>query len=278
MPFLMMFYPPPTQFDVPKMPKRNITQAAAWPDVRPSDKFLTYFAIGLDTTSNKMTICRIPLDTDDTKRGVTMKLWSDSFDDGARIPNEFVFGIHDPESHIALSANKNPHLAWSDLPEGTKSLALVVHDPDVPSVGDDVNQEGRTVSADLPRVDFYHWVLVDLPADTAAIEAGEFCDGVTARGKEGPAAARDTRQGTNDYTGWFSGDADMEGDYFGYDGPCPPWNDESLHHYHFTLYALDVDKAPVEGKFGGADVVAAIEGHVLDKATLVGTYAINPDV
>jgi len=207
-----------------------------------------------------------------------MKLWSDSFEDGARIPAPFVFGIHDPDSHIALSDNKNPHLAWSDVPDGTRSLVLVVYDPDVPSKPDDVNKEGHSVSADLPRVDFYHWLLVDIPPSTSTIAEGAFSDSITARGKDGPDAGDSLRHGLNDYTGWFSGDPDMEGDYFGYDGPCPPWNDELLHHYHFTLYALDVDKLPVEGKFGGGDVLAAIEGHVLDQASFIGVYAINPDV
>ena len=53
-----------------------------------------------------------------------------------------------------MSDNKNPHLQWSDLPAGTRSLVLICHDYDVPSKGDDVNQEGKTVSANLPRVDF----------------------------------------------------------------------------------------------------------------------------
>ena len=94
--------------------------------------------------------------------------------------------------------------------------------------------------ASLPRVDFFHWVLVDLPPDARPIERGEFSDGVTARGKPGPHAPRGARQGINDYTGWFAGDKDMAGNYFGYDGPCPPWNDALPHHYVFTLYALDV--------------------------------------
>ena len=131
------------------------------------------------------------------------------------------------------------------MPPGTQSLALVCHDPDVPSRGDDVNQEGRVVPASLPRVDFFHWVLVDLPPDTPPIARGEFSDGVTARGKPGPHAPRGARQGINDYTGWFAGDKDMAGNYFGYDGPCPPWNDAIPHRYVFTLYALDVPRLDV---------------------------------
>lgn len=208
--------------------------------------------------------------------GTEMKVWSESFENGAAIPAEFAFGEHDAESHVKLCPNRNPHVAWSDLPEATKSLVLVVHDSDVPSRGDDVNQEGKTVPADLPRVDFYHWLLVDLSPDRSPIAAGELSDGIQARGKPGPDAARG-RQGVNDYTGWFSGDEDMKGTYFGYDGPCPPWNDSIVHHYHLTLYALDLERAPVEGEFQGADLLAAIEGHILDKASFVGSYTINPD-
>lgn len=206
-----------------------------------------------------------------------MRLWSDSFKDGEAIPTRYAFGKPHPETHVQLSDNVNPHLAWEDVPAGTRSFALVCHDVDVPTKPDDVNQEGRTVPADLPRTDFYHWVLVDLAGDRTSIGEGEFSSGVTVKGKSGPEGPGGTRQGRNDYTGWFGGDPDMAGDYFGYDGPGPPWNDELVHHYHFTLYALDVERCPVEGPFGGPDVLKAIDGHVLDQASIVGSYAIYPN-
>jgi hypothetical protein len=70
----------------------------------------------------------------------------------------------------------------------------------------------------------------------------------------------------------------MSGDYFGYDGPCPPWNDTIVHHYHFTLYALDVETCAVDGAFAGADVLEALKGHILAEASIVGTYTLNPQV
>jgi Raf kinase inhibitor-like YbhB/YbcL family protein len=207
-----------------------------------------------------------------------MKLISRSFENGRRIPARFAFGKYDPASHIALSENLNPHFEWSELPNGTRSLALVMHDPDVPSRPDDVNKEGKVVSAELPRVEFFHWALVDLKPQPNAIQEGEFSRGVTARGKQGPEGPRGTRQGLNNYTQWFASDEQMRGDYFGYDGPCPPWNDKLLHHYHFTLYALDVERCPVSGKFTAEDVRKAVRGHVLGQASIMGTYATNPEV
>ena len=180
-----------------------------------------------------------------------MKLATTAFDDMAAIPAEFAFCAPDSGQHVKMSANRNPDFAWRELPAGTRSLALICHDPDVPSKGDDVNQEGRTVPASLPRVDFFHWVLIDLPADTPQIERGEFSDGITARGKPGPHAPRGARQGLNDYTGWFAADKDMAGQYFGYDGPCPPWNDAIPHRYVFTLYALDVPRLARAGRLQG---------------------------
>lgn len=209
-----------------------------------------------------------------------MKLWSESFSDGERIPSQFAFGAIDPVTHVRLSDNRNPHFAWSDVPSGTQSLALICHDPDVPSRGDDVNQEGKTVPHDLPRVDFFHWVLIDLPADRKQIAAGEFSRGVSPRGKPGPQvegyAQSSMRHGLNDYTGWFASDEQMKGDYFGYDGPCPPWNDSILHRYVFTLYALDIPRVPVEGKFTGQQVRDAIKDHVLAQASVMGMYTLNP--
>lgn len=205
-----------------------------------------------------------------------MKLSSSSFGDKQRIPGAFAFAVPHATEHVALSSNRNPQFAWSGAPAGTKSFALVCHDPDVPSKGDDVNKEGHSVPASLPRVDFYHWLLVDIPAGTSSIAEGEYSEGISARGKPGPEAKGGTRQGINDYTGWFAGDKDMSGNYFGYDGPCPPWNDEILHHYVFTLYALDCARCPVEGAFKGADLLKAIEGRVLAKASLTGIYTLNP--
>lgn len=205
-----------------------------------------------------------------------MKLTSTSFADGQKIPGEFSFCIPDPAHHVCLGSNRNPHLAWSDAPSTSQSFVVICHDPDVPSQGDDVNQEGRTVPATLPRVDFFHWVLVDLPAAVNTIKEGEFSSDVTPRGKPGPQAAQGSRQGINNYTDWFAGDHDMCGDYYGYDGPCPPWNDEIIHHYIFTVYALDIEKLPLDGKFGGPEVRAAMQGHILAEASLTGTYTLNP--
>jgi Raf kinase inhibitor-like YbhB/YbcL family protein len=211
-----------------------------------------------------------------------MKFWSDSFLDGGYIPAEYALGAIDPATHVTLSGNKNPHLAWSDLPSGTKSLVVICHDPDVPSRGDDVNREGRSVPPDLPRVDFFHWTMVDLPTDSPAIAAAEFSEGVTSHGKPGPevfsSGRTGLRHGINDYTGWFAGDAAMAGDYYGYDGPCPPWNDTIVHRYVFTLYALNIARIPVNGRFSGPQVREAMRGAILAEARIVGIYSLNPEM
>ncbi len=210
-----------------------------------------------------------------------MRLWSDSFANGAVIPADFAFGKPSPHAHVALSTNRNPHLAWDDVPDGTRSFALVVHDPDVPSRPDDVNQEGRTVPADLPRVEFIHWLLFDLPAEVRAIDDGSFSHAVTPRGKHGPMIAHSpvdgVLHGLNGYTEWFAGDAEMGGDYYGYDGPCPPWNDSIEHRYVFTLHALSTDRLVVSGRVTAEAVRAAMLGHVLAEATLTGRYSLNVD-
>ena len=128
---------------------------------------------------------------------------------------------------------------------------------------------------DLPRVDFTHWVLIDLPASCTSIDAGQFSGEVTPCGKAGPGAPLGSRQGINDYTAWFAGDADMRGDYYGYDGPCPPWNDLRLHRYVFTVYALDVAQMDLTGKFTGPEALVAMQGHILAQASMTGTYTLN---
>ena len=206
-----------------------------------------------------------------------MHLRSDSFRPYDTLDTRLCFAEHHPATHVTLSGNKNPHLAWSDVPEGTRSFALICFDPDVPSRGDDVNQEGRTVPIDLPRVDFFHWVVADLPATLRQIAEGSHSDGVTARGKAPGATPDGGVHGANNYTDWFAGNADMSGSYCGYDGPGPPWNDERVHAYRFQLFAVDVPSLGLTSPFSGEDLRAALQGHVLATAELVGLYHINPN-
>jgi Raf kinase inhibitor-like YbhB/YbcL family protein len=206
-----------------------------------------------------------------------MKLLSDSILDGGNIADRFAFGKPHPDTHFTFSDNVSPHLAWTDAPANTASFVVICHDSDVPSVGDDVNKEGRSVPHDLPRVDFFHWVLIDVPASVCSLAEGDHAAGVVTRGKPAGPAPVGT-QGLNDFTGWFAGHPDMGGQYAGYDGPAPPWNDTRLHHYHFTVYALSVARLPVAPGFGGADVQRAMTGHVLAQASIQGTYTMNPDL
>jgi Raf kinase inhibitor-like YbhB/YbcL family protein len=206
-----------------------------------------------------------------------MQLRSDSFKHRGPIPAEFAFGrTGDGGEPCVLSANRNPHLAWSDAPANTRSFVLLCIDPDVPSRPDDVNQPDREVSPDLPRVDFTHWAMIDIAPDVHEIAAGSCSDGVTARGKTHPPGPAGARQGENDYTGWFQGDPDMAGSYLGYDGPCPPFNDSIVHRYFFRLFALDVERLDVPAKFTVGDVQRAMQGRILAETLIEGTYTLNP--
>ena len=205
-----------------------------------------------------------------------MELTTTSFEVGGRIDSQYALAMAHPETRVTFAGNLNPELSWTGAPEDTRSFTLICHDPDAPSVGDDVNQPGREVPADLPRVDFFHWVVVDIPVSVTSIAEGEFSDGVVTGGRDAADGPYGSRQGLNDYTGWFTGDPDMAGSYYGYDGPAPPWNDSVVHHYLFTLFALDVESVDIGGDFGGEDVRSAIEGHVLAEASVEGTYTQNP--
>ncbi|NYT66580.1 YbhB/YbcL family Raf kinase inhibitor-like protein [Alcaligenaceae bacterium] len=207
-----------------------------------------------------------------------MKLSSSSFADQGVIPARNAYGKPDPKLHVALAGNANPQLSWSDAPATTQSFVVVCHDPDVPSKPDDINREDREIPADLPRVDFYHWALIDIPPSTTDIAEGAYSDGVTHRGKAGPLALDGTRQALNSFTDFFAADRDLNGDYFGYDGPCPPWNDALVHRYVFTVYALDISELGFEGRFTGADVIHVIQGHVLAQAEITGIYSLNPRI
>ncbi len=210
-----------------------------------------------------------------------MKLWSDSWTNGDRIPARYAAGRPDGSGRAVFGDNLNPHLAWSEVPAATRSMVLICHDFDGPTRADGVNEAGRELPSELPRADFFHWVLVDLPPRPTVIEEGQFSRAFTPRGKAGPllqapTGAGGARQGLNDYTRWFAGHGELAGDYFGYDGPFPPWNDSLVHHYVFTLYAVVLPRLPLEGAFSGTQVRRALAGQVLAEATFSGTYTLNP--
>jgi len=201
---------------------------------------------------------------------------SKSFHDMQPIPAECAFGQPGPQGEpCVFAANRHPHLTWSDVPEGTRSFVLTCIDVDAPSVGDDVNQVGRSVRAALPRTEFVHWLMIDISPEYREFGVGACAEGVVAHGKQEVSGPPGSRQGINDYTGWFAADESMRGDYYGYDGPCPPWNDERLHHYHFRVAALDVASLGLEGRFDISAVRKAMQGHVLAEAELIGTYTLS---
>jgi Raf kinase inhibitor-like YbhB/YbcL family protein len=127
----------------------------------------------------------------------------------------------------------SPPLAWTGVPEAAKTLVLVVEDPDAPDPA-------------APKRIWTHWVLFDLPPDCRGLDEGADGDGLPTG----------TRVGLND---WKRAD---------WGGPCPPIG---RHRYFFRLFALDISLGP-RGPIGRADVLEALEGHVLAKAELVGTY------
>jgi len=145
----------------------------------------------------------------------------------------FAFGEPIPSRYTCEGNDTSPELAWSAVPEEARSLVLIVDDPDAPDPA-------------APRMTWVHWVLYNIPADTSGLPEG-IAPGDLPAGTIG---------GIND---WHR---------TGYGGPCPPIG---RHRYFFKLYALD-RFLPDLGKAGKADVEAAMQGHVLENADLIGTY------
>ena len=221
-----------------------------------------------------------------------MKLWSDQWGNGEPLPERYAAGRLQSGGGVGFGANLSPPLRWSGMPAGARSLVLLCNDFDAPGLNDDVGRPGRDpatdfsaelsgelsieLRADPVRMDFFHWVLIDLPPDTPGLAEGEWGRGFTARGKPGPATRLGARHGLNDFTTRFARDRNLAGDYHGYDGPFPPANDSLVHHCVFALYALDLQRLPIEGSFTGPQVLHAMAGHVLGSATHSGTYTLNP--
>ena len=203
--------------------------------------------------------------TDSAKLNVTIP----AFESGAPIPEKYAYCMPDGKGRTKDGGNTNPEIRWSGAPEGTKSYAILVIDPDVPASFELANQAGKTIPENFPRRDFYHWVLFDISATVTSIEEGRDSAKVVAGGKPiGKLAYGIT--GPNDFAKAYGGS------YGGYDGPCPPWNDERLHHYHFIVYALDVETLGLSGPLEGKLVQDAIKGHVLASGEAMGTYTNHP--
>ena len=138
-----------------------------------------------------------------------------------------------PRRYTCEGEDVSPPLAWSEAPEGAKRFALIVDDPDAPD-------------PKAPRMTWVHWVLYNLPATLAALPEG----------MKREALPSGTQEGKNDWN------------HTGYGGPCPPIG---RHRYFHKLYAIDTVlpdlKTPTK-----ASLEAAMAGHVLAQAELVGTY------
>ena len=200
-----------------------------------------------------------------------MHLFSQSFEHQQPLPAEFALGAHGGQG---FGGNRNPHLAWRDVPAGTQSFALLCIDTDAPTDGALVANAATPIPVGHPRGDFVHWAVANLPATLREIPAGSCSDGLSAKGKPAGDDAGGIR-GLNDYTGWFAGDTAMGGQYFGYDGPYPPPHDLRVHRYFFRLFALNVPALPLPTAFTAADVFRAMHGHVLGEAAIYGTYSLN---
>ncbi len=147
--------------------------------------------------------------------------------------NAFNAGTDIPTVHTCDGTNVSPPLAWSGLPPGTKSLALIVDDPDAPDPA-------------APQRTWVHWVIYDLPASAEGLPQD-------VKTQDLPPG---TQEGLNDWKNC------------GYGGPCPPIG---RHRYVHKLYALDVT-LPQLGHPTKAQLETAMHGHVLEQTELIGLY------
>ena len=159
---------------------------------------------------------------------------SSAFIDGGPIPREYT----------CEGAGASPPLKWSGAPSSTRSFALIVDDPDAPD-------------PHAPQKTWVHWVVYNLPADTASLIAGAAKQGLPRGAAQG--LPRGAAQGLNDWN------------HASYGGPCPPIG---RHRYVHKLYALDAF-LPNSGPPTKAMLLKAMKGHVLGEAQLIGTYRMG---
>lgn len=175
----------------------------------------------------------------------------------AAIPAKFALCKATDDGKSTGGENTRPTISWQGAPSGTKSFAVVVMDPDVPASFADAGKDGKVVKHDAKRQLFYHWALADIPATVTTIPGGASSKAPAF----GTAATGSLEKYLDDATQ--------------YGGPCPPWNDERLHHYHFTVYALDVAALTLPDAPSAKDVEKAVADHVVASGTVTGTYTLN---
>lgn len=180
------------------------------------------------------------------------------------------------DAQVDNGVDRSVGLAWSPGPEGTKSYVVIAVDTDVPTDFTYANRLDRTLPASMKRQEFYHWVLYDIPPSITAIPAGADSRRFEIRGKFEPKTPYGTR-GVNDYAAYFKNDKNRSGSYMGYDGPCPPSNDELMHHYHFRVFALNVKSLGLSTMppSDGRAVMVALKDHVLAWGEVVGKFTLN---
>ncbi|HTV26476.1 MAG TPA: YbhB/YbcL family Raf kinase inhibitor-like protein [Xanthobacteraceae bacterium] len=205
-----------------------------------------------------------------------LRVTVDTFKNGEMIPNKYAFCAPAAQGHTAPGDNFSPSISWSRGPRGTKSYAILLYDTDSPAEQrDKINKEGVTMTSAIPRRTFFHWVLVDIPPNIRSLKEGADSSARVVHGKPATPAAVGVR-GLNDYTKVTAGNDATKGQYYGYDGPCPPWNDEVVHHYHFAVFALSAKKLDLPQDFDGAAVLEVIKDKVLAQGEVVGLYTQNP--
>ena len=197
---------------------------------------------------------------------------------GGTLPAKYTVCTAKTPGHIGWSQDINPEISWSPGPKGTESYAVFLEDPNVPAAHRDwVDQPDKTLPPSLKRRIFFHWVLVDIPASVTSIAEGEVANGLVPHGKP-QSASPVGLPGENSFTTAFAANPTMQGTYYGYDGPCPPWNDEVVHHYIFKVYALSVPKLTLAPGFDGPAALAAMQDKILAQGALVTRYTTNPSL
>lgn len=206
----------------------------------------------------------------------TLKVKVDSVKSGGMIPGKYALCVPAAQGHAGPGPDISPRISWSKGPRGTQSYVVVLNDTDSPKENrDKMNKEGLTVPSTSARQTFYHWVTVDIPANVTSLKEGNDSSARVVHGKPATPAGVGVR-GLNMFTVAFAANDAMKGNYYGYDGPCPPWNDENVHHYHFFVYALSVKSLNMPKDFDGPSVMDAMKGKILADGKLDAVYSTNP--